>query len=329
MDRTFGLRAALLMALAAGGASAAAPDAEKRGADHPLISRYAGSTLHLYGEESVGQTSVFDGNKGKPVAGAIEGKISNKIYLAPKGRSALEVYRNYRSALQAAGFTTVYACETAQCERDGTQSKMTRWLPTMRWVEDGKSDPLLIRMFEYKPGFHYLHARKQGGEGNVNIQIALRAGDDDGRAAGRVQQFVQVVEAAAVTQGQVTVNAAYIGSALKREGKVALYGVLFDTNDARIKPASADTLEQMAGALKKEAGLKVFIVGHTDDQGTVEGNLALSKRRAQAVLTALTANHGIAPARLEAHGVANLAPVAANDADAGRARNRRVEMVVR
>lgn len=337
MGQSLGLTTLLirtLAALAAVAAVAASPahaaDGDKRGgSDHPLISRYAGSTLYLYGDENLGQTKVFEESKGKPVVSTIEGKISNKVYWAPKGRSPLEVYRNYQQALQGAGFTTLYSCEAAACERARTQSKMTRWVQNMHWIEDGKGDPFLTRMFEYKPGFHYLHARKQGASGNVNVQIALRAPDEDGNAAGQVQQFVQVVEAANISQGQVTVDAAFIGSALKRDGRVALYGVLFDTNEARIKSASADTLKQMAATLKNEPALKVFIVGHTDDQGAVDSNLALSKRRAQAVAETLSKDYGIAPARLLAHGVANLAPAASNADAAGRTRNRRVEMVVR
>lgn len=248
MERPLGLSVALTLALAASGAcaGAAAADTDKRGGDHPLISPYAGSTLHLYGDENFGQSRMFDDNKGKPVERPVEGKISSKVYWGPPGRSALEVYRNYQTALQGAGFTMVYSCETAQCERDGTQAKIVRWLPSMHWAHNGKSDSFLIRMFEYKPAFHYLHARKQGVGGNVDVQVALRGPDEDGRAAGRVQQFVQVVEAAAPLQGQVTVDAAFIGNALKREGRIALYGVLFDTNEARIKPASADTLTQLS-----------------------------------------------------------------------------------
>ncbi|HUP96500.1 MAG TPA: OmpA family protein [Usitatibacter sp.] len=74
---------------------------------------------------------------------------------------------------------------------------------------------------------------------------------------------------------------------------------------------------------------KVFIVGHSDMQGGVERNQKLSQERASSVVASMTGKHGIAKDRLAADGVGPLAPVAANDTDAGRAKNRRVEMVLR
>jgi outer membrane protein OmpA-like peptidoglycan-associated protein len=71
------------------------------------------------------------------------------------------------------------------------------------------------------------------------------------------------------------------------------------------------------------------VVGHTDNQGTLAYNLDLSKRRAAAVVKALVRQHGIAAGRLEGHGVGFLAPVAPNDSEPNRAKNRRVELVKR
>ena len=322
---------ALPLTLCTSTASAAKPHQDAPGgSDHPLISRYSGSTLYTYGQEDVGSARTLVANKGKPVEHNVEGKLSNRLYFGPKGRGPLDVFRNYQAALRSAGFETLYECESAQCERDHTQRKMVRWVQQVRWIGNDKTDYYVIRMFESKPGFHYIHARKNGSNGPVNVQVALRAGEAGDQATDeRTLQFVQVIEAAGVKQDQVTVDAAAIGSALKREGKIALYGVLFDTNQARIKPESAPTLEQMAKTLKDDPALKVFIVGHTDNVGAVDANLALSRRRAEAVVDALVKQHGIAAARLQAHGVANLSPTAANGDESGRGRNRRVEMVVR
>lgn len=300
------------------------------GSDHPLLSRYAGSTLYTYGDQNDASVPVLVAVQGKPVQQALEGRIANRLYFGPKGSSPLEVFRNYQAALSEAGFVMLYQCEAAQCQRDKTQEKMVRWVQGAHWVGQGSSDYYVIRIFEYKPEFHYLHARKAGAGGNVDVQVALRAGDaDDRRIEGRALQFVQVIEAASVAQRQVTVDAAAIGGALKRDGRIALYGILFDSGEARIKSGSADTLAQMAAALKNEPALNVYIVGHTDNQGALAANLGLAQRRAQAVAEALSATYGIAPARLLAHGVASLAPVATNADEAGRAKNRRVEMVLR
>ena len=79
--------------------------------------------------------------------------------------------------------------------------------------------------------------------------------------------------------------------------------------------------------LKAQPALKLHIVGHTDNVAGLDLNMKLSKARAEAVVQALTTRHGIAAGRLIPHGVGPVAPVASNDAEPGRAKNRRVELV--
>ena len=105
------------------------------------------------------------------------------------------------------------------------------------------------------------------------------------------------------------------------------YGIYFDTDKADIKPESAPTLAEMAKFLTEASDLAVVVVGHTDNQGAMDYNLDLSHRRAQAVADALVSGYGIAKDRLTAAGAGFLAPVAPNDNESGRAKNRRVEMI--
>ncbi|MDR3371254.1 OmpA family protein [Rhodoferax sp.] len=128
--------------------------------------------------------------------------------------------------------------------------------------------------------------------------------------------------------GQVTVDAAALKKGLQSDGKIALYGIYFDTAKAVLKAESKAQLDEIAKLLRQQPALKVYLVGHTDSEGGLDANLALSQQRAQAVADALIRQYQIDGKRLLARGVANLAPVASNDADAGRARNRRVELVV-
>jgi OOP family OmpA-OmpF porin len=123
-------------------------------------------------------------------------------------------------------------------------------------------------------------------------------------------------------------DAPALQKALQSDGKVALYGVYFDTDKATLKPESKAQLDQMAQLLKTAPALKVFIVGHTDNQGQFAHNQELSQQRADAVVKALSSQYGIAAGRLSGKGVASLAPVASNDAEPGRAKNRRVELVL-
>ena len=307
----------------AGGSTADRPGAQ----DHPLVSRYAGSELRLHGEENYGSAPTFvSGNgkvKGKVESVMQEGRITNRLYWGPPGRTPLEVFRNYQSALRAAGYDTQYMCEEAQCHKDMIQKRMERWAATTRWAGGERSMFEVVNLFGNRPRFHYLHARKNGANGAVNVHLAVSMTEKGDRS----QQFIQVIEAARMDENMV--DAATIGSALAQEGRIALYGILFETGSAVVGPGSDATLEQMAMALKSKPALKVYIVGHTDNQGAPEANLALSRNRARAVAELLGSRHAIDPERLQAEGVASLAPVASNEHEQGRARNRRVELVLR
>jgi outer membrane protein OmpA-like peptidoglycan-associated protein len=144
------------------------------------------------------------------------------------------------------------------------------------------------------------------------------------RGNGRI--WIKIVEKQAMAQ-TIVADAAAMGNDLKSTGHTALYGILFDTGKSDIKPESDAAIGEIAKLLKGETGLKLFVVGHTDTVGGIDANLKLSKDRAEAVLKVLTTKHGIAADRLKAFGNGPFAPVATNDTDEGRGKNRRVELV--
>lgn len=138
--------------------------------------------------------------------------------------------------------------------------------------------------------------------------------------------YQTVARETALTQ-DVTVDANALANSLTANGHASVYGILFDTGKADIKPESAKSLEQVAKLLKNDPKLKLYVVGHTDNVGPVAANMTLSQRRAAAVVHALTAQYGIAATRLQAYGDGPYAPVASNDSEDGRTLNRRVELV--
>ena len=170
----------------------------------------------------------------------------------------------------------------------------------------------------------YLYYRMKRPSGEYWGQVNCGAGS----AAECTAVQHKIVRVAAMEQG-VVVGADQIRKSLAEAGKVVFYGIYFDTDKAVVRPESEPTLAEMAKFLKANAAVKVFVVGHTDNQGPLERNQRLSRERAAAVVAALAASHGIAKDRMTPEGVGPLAPVAANDAEAGRAKNRRVEMVLR
>ena len=138
--------------------------------------------------------------------------------------------------------------------------------------------------------------------------------------------WVAVVEKKAMEQ-KVVADAAAFSNDLTTTGHTSVYGIYFDTGKADLKPESGPALDEVSKLLAADPKLKLWVVGHTDWVGKLEDNMALSQARAEAVVKALTTTKGVAAIRLRAFGSGPLAPVAANDSEDGRAKNRRVELV--
>jgi len=125
----------------------------------------------------------------------------------------------------------------------------------------------------------------------------------------------------------VVANAEALSGSIKETGRVAVYGIYFDSGKADLKPASDPALAEIVKMLKADASLKVYVVGHTDTAGQFANNVKLSQDRAASVVNALVSKHGIAAARLTPFGAGPTSPVASNKTDEGKAKNRRVELV--
>jgi len=138
--------------------------------------------------------------------------------------------------------------------------------------------------------------------------------------------MLTIIEKQAMAQ-EVTASADLFQSGLKATGHVEVPGIYFDTGKADLKPESDAAVGEIAKLLKADPALKVYVVGHTDNVASLDLNTRLSQGRADAVVQALVGRHGIAAARLAGRGVGPLAPVASNDSEDGRAKNRRVELV--
>jgi outer membrane protein OmpA-like peptidoglycan-associated protein len=137
---------------------------------------------------------------------------------------------------------------------------------------------------------------------------------------------VQLVHKQLMKQ-EVIANADTLSKGIKDTGRVAVYGIYFDTGKADLKPASDPALAEIVKMLKADAALKVYVVGHTDNAGQFASNVKLSQDRAASVVNTLTSKHGIAAARLTPFGAGPTSPIASNKSDEGKAKNRRVELV--
>jgi len=135
-----------------------------------------------------------------------------------------------------------------------------------------------------------------------------------------------IVEKSEMAQ-EIVADAKSLMSDISTTGHASIYGIYFDFDKTDIKPESEPALEEIAKLLQDNKGLKLYVVGHTDNVGILDYNMKLSKARADTVVKELTTKYKISPDRLNAYGVGSLAPVSSNKTDEGRAKNRRVELV--
>jgi OmpA-OmpF porin, OOP family len=313
------------------------PDAAG-GKDHPLLTRFQGSALIAYKVSDWDQTSMplvtpdyKDALKEKDRL-SLEGRITRLEYLSPQGKTPLEVFRNYEQALTAAGFKKRYACESGCNDLYFAWSRAVydKIEGSMTWAKGGIALPG-SSPYSLQGALTFENARvwvgslsKSGQDVHVLVYTSVAHRAETGSAV----TYIEIVEPKAMPTGQVTVDAGAMTSGLQADGRIALYGLYFDTGKAAIKPESRPQLDEMAKLLKATPALKVYIVGHTDNVGALDTNLALSTQRAQSVVDALAKDHGIDAKRLSPRGVASLSPLASNAAEAGRAKNRRVELVL-
>jgi len=113
---------------------------------------------------------------------------------------------------------------------------------------------------------------------------------------------------------------------IDKAGRVAVYGITFDTGKAILRPESDKVLTQIAALLTANPSWKMRVEGHTDNVGEDAANITLSEQRAAAVVDWLT-RHGVDRGRLTSLGLGDTSPVADNGSEEGRSLNRRVELV--
>ncbi len=135
-----------------------------------------------------------------------------------------------------------------------------------------------------------------------------------------------IIEKEAMAQ-DVIADATSMSNSINQTGKVALYGIYFDTGKSILKPESQPALAEIGKLMKADPALKLFVVGHTENVGAYDANMKLSMDRAAAVVNALVTQQSISAVNLKACGDGPTAPVASNDTEEGKAKNRRVELV--
>jgi OOP family OmpA-OmpF porin len=264
----------------------------------------------------------------------VAGSTVRVVYKAPLGTTSLEIFRDYKQMLSDLGFAETFKLDTgtlyalsardfqqrfyfqagyaARKDRENTpfQDAKNQYYLTARLVRDGQTVNAAVYVAE-SDGLEWQ-------EPTVEHPIVIRLGQP---VIG-----VDVISSRQADRRMVEIKANDMAKALKDTGKIDIYGIYFDVDKTDLRPESKGTLEEVAKLLKADPSLRLEVAGHTDNTGARAHNSQLSAGRAAAVVDALVAIYGVDRARLRANGYGDGKPVAPNDTDQNRAKNRRVEL---
>jgi len=253
----------------------------------------------------------------------VEGLLSRYTYLAPAGRSPAELFRNYQLEFQRLGQIPLYTKAAGEKGWFGptlNQAAEEDQVGQILAYNESQERVLVAKSKDAKPVYYYLFVTSYR-DGVIPQHLQDSVTKDSALAE------LIVIAPQAMEENMTLLNAAEMSKALADSGKVALYGINFDTNQDTLRPDSEPALREIGKLLTDNPRLKIHVVGHTDDQGKPDYNLDLSRRRAAAVTRELTSRYGVATNRLDSFGCGPYAPMASNDSEEGRAKNRRVELV--
>ena len=302
--------------------------ADVQGSKDPMgLKRYEGTRTTFYDEQAFGSYTLPLGKMSKSRAGVtfeksqkLEGKVTRVTYVGNNPeRTALEVYRNYQTAIAEQGWTVLW---------EGSEEDLSA----------GKG-LLFAGLWDKRPGGtftlshlggRYMAAQKGGSHLALyvaNYKVGTVSPKELQPEKGVPIVALDVIESAAMDEKMVVVKADEMASQLIDQGGVNLYGFYFDTASATLQSESGPTLDEVEKLLLADKSLRLLVVGHTDGVGGFEDNMDLSKRRAASVVAALSQRVPAVAARLTPCGVGFQCPIASNSSEEGRAKNRRVALV--
>ena len=247
----------------------------------------------------------------------VEGNVETFAWKIETDATTHALMTRLAAQFQAEGWTTLFACETKAC--GGFDFRYS--LPIVHEPD----------MHVDLGDFRYLAAER---EGAVLSLLVSRA---------RQNAFAQmtlvapgVIEVTPTPEQQTPEDSAPtapssdpgdVGPRLLQQGSVVLDDLVFASGKGQLAPGDYPSLRALADFLQQNAAAEIALVGHTDATGSLQGNIALSRDRAQAVRQALI-DLGAPAGRIAAEGVGHLAPLVSNLTPEGRAKNRRVEAML-
>ncbi|KMK65346.1 OmpA family protein [Puniceibacterium sp. IMCC21224] len=258
----------------------------------------------------------------------VEGRVTRQAWRIP-GQSAttLQLMTPLREQIEAAGYTILHQCPSQTCGgfdfRFDTEVLQGpdmyvdladfRFLAAVQQTNGGDALGLIVS--------------RSASAGYVQIIRAGAAFTKLSTSAPEAPPPLAPLPLAPLPLAPLPIELGGLADRLDSAGHVVLPDLRFDSGKAGLGADDIESLDTLAAYLAARPNARLVIVGHTDATGSLEGNIALSRRRAQAAVDYLT-GHGVARTRLSAQGAGYLSPITTNTTEDGRMANRRIEAVL-
>lgn len=285
----------------------------------------------LEGEQKIGHGSYYmpvsAWNNGRLDTTLAEGEVIQQAWkVAASGLTSLQILDPLKQQLNDAGFDVVFECETEACGGFDFRFETDVMPEPVMHVDLGDFRFLAAkRVFEGKPEFVSLLISRSQNAGYIQL---MRVGEPTG--AGEL--VTSTKNPALVTEVEPVETAETqnlpLERALEETGSFILKDLQFETGSSDLGGGEFGSLTALATYLQDNPTRTVAVVGHTDAVGSLDVNIALSKKRARSVMQRLVTKLGVDAAQVSAEGNGFLSPLSSNLTDDGRAQNRRVEVII-
>lgn len=260
-------------------------------------------------------------DRGEMPTRTVEGRVTQQAWrIEAASLTTLQLVRPLREQLRNDRYRIIFECQTEACGGFDFRFGIEVLPPPEMRVNIGDFRFLAAeRIGADGPEYLTLLTSRTAGAGYVQITHIGPLTDVPAPIADAKAAPLRVLDAA---------PDATLADQLEQIGRAVLADLSFETGSAQLAEQDNASLQALADYLANAPERRVALVGHTDSSGSLEINIALSKRRAASVLERLVSAYGVDRGQLEAEGMGYLAPISSNLTEAGRAANRRVEVIV-
>ncbi|SFS22166.1 OmpA family protein [Yoonia litorea] len=250
----------------------------------------------------------------------VEGRVVRQAWrISAQSLTTLQILRPLREQLRNDRFRILFECQTEACGGFDFRFAVDTFPPPEMRINIGD--------------FRFLTAVRTTAEGEEYVTLFVSRTAEAGFvevtsiSPAAMPSIVQGADAAPLRSFE-TGQDVDLAAQLEEVGRSILSDLTFETGSAQLGEGPYASLQELADYLFRFPQRTVALVGHTDAEGGLEANIALSKRRAASVLERLVSVYGVPRRQLEAEGMGYLAPIGNNLTEEGREANRRVEVIV-